>query len=207
MSTYRELLIGCGHKREKVLLAPGTTPEWQNLLTLDRSHRAKPDVICDLNSVPWGYNLAVDTHITAEYLQNVGQRWWAFADDAFNEVHAYEVLEHLGQQGDFVAFFRCFYEIWRILTPGGYLCGTCPSRFSEWFWGDPGHTRGILPAHLTFLSQANYNEQVGNTAMSDYRDEYAGDFNVLLSDESDQKTHYFVLQAVKPARMHHDAES
>lgn len=200
MSTYRELLMGCGHKRDKRVIAPGTTNEWQNLVTLDRSRRAKPDVVCDLNCFPWGRNVDGVAPTSADYLDNLGPHWWAFRDNAFNEVHAYEVLEHFGQQGDFVEFLRCFEEVWRILTPGGYLCATCPSRFSGWFWGDPGHTRAVLPESLTFVSQANYTAQCGVTAMSDYRDEYRGDFNILVSDESDRKQHIFILQAVKPAR-------
>lgn len=203
---YRELLLGCGHTRDKRLWMSGQTAQWRGLVTLDHSPRAKPDVLCDLDVYPWGHNLSESEALNAppnylDYLR-IGVDWWAFGDDVFDEIHAYEVLEHLGGgQGDYRGFFRCFQEIWRILKPNGYLFATCPSRYSDWLWGDPGHTRAVLPANLTFLSQPNYTSQVGVTAMSDYRDEFSADFDIVRSDESAHQNHYFILRAVKPSRI------
>jgi hypothetical protein len=126
---------------------------------------------------------------------------WSWSDDDYyHEVHAYEVLEHLGQQGDATAFFATFSEIWRVLVPQGYLVATCPSRFSEWLWGDPGHRRTILPCTLQFLDQTRYPLQLRVTAMSDYRRLYRADFSVVYTHD-DKTTHQFILQAVKPARL------
>ena len=136
----------------------------------------KPDVVHDLERTPW-----------------------LFQDDAFEEVHAYEVLEHLGRQGDFRAFFAHFYEIWRILKPDGFLAATCPSFRSMWAWGDPGHTRVLTSGSLVFLDREEYHKQVGKTAMADYRSWWSGDFRPIWIDEGGE--HFrFVVQAVKPAR-------
>lgn len=201
--SYRELLLGCGHNRDKRLWLPNQSNEWQQLVTLDSLARTGCDVVCELNWYPWGHN--VHEHEPSEQQQHYLHKLpdgWMFRDDVFDEVHAYEVLEHLGRaQGDYRAFFCCFQEIWRILKPGGHLFATCPSRGSDWLWGDPGHTRAVLPANLTFLSQPNYTAQVGVTAMSDYRDEFTGDFDILRSDESGQQHHFFILRAVKPSRI------
>jgi len=53
-------------------------------------------------------------------------------EDFFDEVHAYEVLEHLGRQGDYRSFFATFANIYRVLVPGGLLLATVPSRYSGW---------------------------------------------------------------------------
>jgi len=177
---YRELLIGCGRSRDKRIDPGGAPRAWQNLTTLDSNEDVKPDVVLDLE---------VD-HLSDH-----------FGEDVFNEVHAYEVLEHLGRQGDAIEFFITFADIWRVLKPGGFLCGTCPSRFSEWLWGDPGHTRAILPVCLKFLSQPFYDQCDGPrpTAASDYRAIWQGDFEIIRSHD-DHTLHWFVLQAIKPPR-------
>jgi SAM-dependent methyltransferase len=202
--TYRELLIGCGHKRDKRIDprrfgAIRGTEEWDTtdqvrvgpkswhgvVECLDVNPAVNPTMVWDLAKMPWCRR----GDLTLEPI----------ADDTYDEVHAYEVLEHLGQQGDYATFFAHFSEIWRILKPGGYLAATVPSRFDQWLWGDPGHTRVILPCTLVFLSQPVYDEQAGKTPMSDYRGLYRADFDILNSYD-DQHTHQFVLQAVKPSR-------
>lgn len=194
---YRELLIGCGHARDKrfefsaaeaarVGVCPIPT-EWQNLTTLDHNADVKPDIIWDLNETPWVHALGTPRS--------------PFTDSSFDEIHAYEVLEHLGQQGDAASFFAHFSEIWRLLKPGGYLCATVPSLKSPWLWGDPSHRRAISRESLVFLDQSEYTNQVdgGKSPMTDFRNLYTGDFRLVYA-EDDETTLRFVLQAVKPAR-------
>jgi SAM-dependent methyltransferase len=169
---YRELLIGCGNKRERMYPANGRA-EWTNLTTIDHNPNCGADIIWDLDETPW-----------------------PVGDCEFDEVCAFEVLEHLGQQGDWRAFFRHFGEIWRVLKPGGLLVATVPSWRSEWAWGDPSHTRVITPGTLLFLSRSEQDARVGKTAMTDFRHVWAGDFDILAS-HCDASTHSFVLQAVK----------
>lgn len=173
-----ELLIGCGSSRNKRMGVSGSKEDdsgWQDLTTLDNVTSHHPDVVWDLNVMPW-----------------------PFEDSQFDEVHAYEVLEHLGQQGDYVSFFATFSEIWRVLKPQGHLLGSCPSPHSSWVWGDPSHTRAILPESFIFLNQQQYAEQVGVTSMSDFRHIYKADFEPTMLTVKDD-TFSFVLQALKDA--------
>jgi SAM-dependent methyltransferase len=170
-----ELLIGCGSSRVKKLWM-GNDPEWHNLTTLDNNPDHKPDVVWDLMEFPY-----------------------PFGSDTFDEIHAYEVLEHLGQQGDAWIFFKQFSELHRILKPNGQIIATVPSRHSAWAWGDPSHTRIIQPETLIFLNQPAYTAQVGKTAMSDFRNIYKADFDITSSKE-DPNTFTFVLTAIKPSR-------
>lgn len=166
----KELLIGCGNRREKDATCEHIPPVFQNVTTLDISPEAKPDVVWDLNVLPY-----------------------PFADEEFDEVHAYEVLEHCGRQGDVGFFFAQFAELWRILKPGGWLCGSCPMWDGEWAWGDPGHTRIITPKMLGFLDQEFYEVEIGKTAASDYRSMWKHNFRLMGVREKGAQF-WFILQ-------------
>jgi len=169
-----ELLLGCGSNRERKIDLTGSG-QWSDLVTLDINNDHNPDVVHDIASVPL-----------------------PFADDTFDEIHAYEVMEHVGQQGDWRFFFDQWSDIWRILKPGGMFFGTSPALSSRWLWGDPGHTRIVSAESLTYLHQPAY-EQVGTSPMTDYRFCYQADFDpVHLSEESG--AFIYILRAVKPSR-------
>lgn len=174
-----ELLLGCGKSRVKKLVYGGRS-EWTALTTLDHEPRHEPDVVWDMNVLPL-----------------------PFGDDTFDEIHAYECLEHCGRQGHAQFFFGQFADFWRILKPDGVLLATVPAPDSPWAWGDPSHTRIIHPASLTFLSQPNYDAQIGLTAMSDFRSIYHADFD-LIHSQVDGDAFAFVLRAVKPSRITRD---
>lgn len=150
---------------------------WKQLITLDHEVRHEPDVVHDLNdpALP-------------------------FPDNHFDEIHAYEVLEHTGTQGDWRFFFAQFSDFWRVLKPGGLILATVPSHDSIWAWGDPSHTRVIPHTSLVFLHQPTYASDVGKTAMSDFRSHYTADFDILLS-HIENGQFMFSLQAVKPSRI------
>lgn len=171
----RELLIGCGNSREKKI-DPFQCFTWDELVTIDHDPNCGADVVHDLESYPW-----------------------PFEDDSFDACHAYCVLEHLGKQGDYQSFFATFGEIYRVLKPGGHLFGLVPALTSKWLWGDPSHTRAIQPETLVFLSQQQYQDQVGKTPMTDFRWLWKGDFEVIGGKETPEQFH-FALEAHKPPR-------
>lgn len=170
-----ELLVGCGNSRRKKLYT-GDNAEWTELVTIDHDPNCGADVLHDLETTPWPLD-----------------------SNTFDEVHAYEVLEHLGAQGDYKAFFRHFGEIYRILKPDGVLFATCPAWDSKWAWGDPSHTRIVSRQSLVFLDQEQYHKQVGKTAMTDFRWLWKGDFE-CIGGEIEQGSFKFALKAHKPAR-------
>jgi len=169
-----ELLLGAGNERTKRISFDDIPKQWSSeLVTLDMDECCNPDVVHDLNITPYPFN-----------------------DDRFDEIHAYEVLEHFGTQGDYRGFFEQFSEFWRILKPGGWFIGTCPNWDSVWAWGDPGHRRVITPQTFSFLSQAEYERQVGTNAMADYRFCYTADFE-LYSFSEEENNWGFALRAIK----------
>lgn len=166
-----QLLLGAGNSRQKRMNITGGNPEFdKDLITLDIDSNTGCDVVWDLEMFPY-----------------------PFDDDMFDEIHAYEVLEHTGAQGDWKFFFDQFSELHRILRPDGLLFVQCPAHDSVWAWGDPSHKRIISQASLTFLCQAEYEKQVGKTAMSDFRFYWKKDFlPVFMKREGD--SFMFVLQ-------------
>jgi len=193
---YRELLIGCGHSQEKRMHIQGVTgfEKFVNLTTLDVNKECDPDIWCNLDYQYTERHRSIMPHPSAE----AHSLLTAFPyDNTFDEIHAYEVLEHCGRQGDFAKFFWLFGQLWRILKPNGYLCATVPHWQSLWAWGDPGHTRVINEGTIIFLNRAEYDKQLGKTAMSDYRKEL-GDTNFNIVDaRTTGQTFAFILRAIK----------
>jgi len=170
---FEELIIGCGAQKNKKLMGSDDKKSFVNPTTLDINPDHNPDIVHDLEILPL-----------------------PFDDNSFNEIHAYEVLEHTGTQGDYIFFFAQFSEFWRILKPNGHICATVPAWNSVWAWGDPSHKRIINQETLVFLSQQEYKKQIGKTAMSDFRYVYKADFRTVFFKPMSENS-YFMLKAIK----------
>src|SRR5258708_25680717 len=112
----RQLLLGCGHSKEKLFGLNGTR-EWDDVVRLDMNPDCKPDIVWNLESV----------------------RPLPFMADEFDEIHAYEVLEHIGSQGDVEVFLRQFSDLWRILKPNGHIFPPVPHCDPIHAWRHPPH--------------------------------------------------------------------
>lgn len=172
------LLIGSGNEHSRRIQTPenpSTDFSDGTLVKLDIDPRAKPDVVHDLNELPY-----------------------PFADNEFDEIHAYECLEHCGTQGDGKFFFAQFGEFWRMLKPNGLMAISVPVWNSEVAWGVPDHKRVFPPCVFGFLDPAYY-DNVGKPGYADYRD-WLGPthFKVQGMKQSDEAMQLFVLlKAVK----------
>lgn len=168
-----ELLLGCGNNRDRQLweVEKGQAP-WKGLVTLDSNVACKPDVVFDLEVIHY-FGLP-------------------FGNETFEELHAYNVLEHVGLQGDWPRFFTEFEEYWRVLKPKGRFYIIVPSWKSEWAWGDPGHKRVLTPGTFSFLDKSNY-KHLGATSMTDYQSVWKGNFKVLHQSTDDNHT-YIILE-------------
>ena len=171
-----QLLVGAGNSREKKVFVPGRE-QWDGLVTLDLMQDTRPDVV-------W----------------NIEHRPLPFAANSFDEIHAYDVLEHLSAQGDWKGFFSEWSEWWRLLKPGGLMCAVSPHWSSPWAWMDPGHRRVYGPELLGFLDQTMYADQIGQTPMTDYRSVWDGDFEPVRLHLHDNRQFEYVLRAHKPKR-------
>lgn len=165
------LILGAGNSKEKRIFNQSKGREFPaDAVRLDIDPLSNPNVLWDLNNLPL-----------------------PFDDDSFDEIHAYEVLEHFGRQGDAEAFFGFFNEIGRILVVGGIFHATVPQWNHQWALGDPGHTRVINRGTIVFLVKEEYEKQVGITPMTDYRRIFKANFSLSFMHE-DEGSLYFALR-------------
>ena len=170
----KELVLGCGNYRKKRIYLDDD--EYINPTFVDIDRNTNPDILWDLNKLPL-----------------------PFENDEFDEIHAYDVLEHLGTQGDINRFFYEFSEYYRILKNDGKFFISCPGYNTKWAWGDPGHTRIMTKETFTYLNQGLYNIQVGKTQMTDYRDKWKGNFQLVqaLLADNDNDSNSYILRCLK----------
>ena len=101
-----------------------------------------------------------------------------FENDSFDEIHAYNVLEHVGKQGDWRGYFTEFGEYHRVLKEGGKFFALVP--VGEDAIADPGHTRFFSTNHFGFLSQGFYEQIERGFPATDYRWFWKKNFEIEL---------------------------
>ena len=108
------LNLGCGLKHDP------------DAVNLDITPRTSPDVVHDLNRLPW-----------------------PFADNCFREVFAYDVIEHLDN------FIATMEEIHRVCCDGAVVCITVPHFSCANAFTDPTHHRYFGYFSLDYVTGEN----------------------------------------------------
>lgn len=154
--TAKSLLLGAGNDRRKKV-ALESAPNWfGELVTVDMNPDCGANVVWDLDVRPL-----------------------PFEDEEFDELAAYDVLEHLGRQGDWRGFLDEFSEYWRILKPGGIFGILVPIGRDS--LADPGHTRFFDASYFRFLDQEWYAQELAaKRAVTDYRWYYKRSFKTRV---------------------------
>lgn len=142
----RSLLLGGGRDHRKRIFQKGASSEWSGELTvLDMDPNCGANVVWDLEYRPL-----------------------PFEDNSFDEMGAYDVLEHVGRQGDWRGWFEEMAEYHRILKPGGIFGILVP--IGEDALADPGHTRFFQANWFGFCSRKFYDVNTERrAAFTDYR--------------------------------------
>jgi hypothetical protein len=113
--------MGCGHNK---------LPGWVNV---DAFPTATPDVVWDLEQVPWPW-----------------------PDACAEEIRFTHSLEHMG--GDPKVFLAIMQELYRISAPGCTIQIDVPHPHHESFLHDPTHVRAITP-NILMLFDKELNDQ------------------------------------------------
>lgn len=159
----RSLLIGSGRNLVKQVQYGGVAEWTGELTTIDINPDVGADVVMDMEEVASGGRMPFD-------------------DDSFDEIGAYNTLEHWGRQGDFRGWFHECSEYWRILKPGGIMSILVPIGRDA--LADPGHTRFFQGNWFGFLSQSFYEGNARDkTSFTDYRWIWKRNFEILYMKE------------------------
>lgn len=167
----RSLLIGCGNSRVKHVQYAGNAEWTGELTTMDMDPNCGADIVFDMEAITISFK---DACFPTVHLP--------FEENTFDEIGAYNCMEHWGKQGDWRGWFTEMTEYHRILKPGGIMSILVPINGDA--LADPGHTRFFQANYFGFLSQAFYerNEQL-KSCFTDYRWYYKKNFDVLYLKE------------------------
>ena len=167
----RSLLLGCGNSREKKLYLDDVTEWVGELTTLDMNPNCGADVVWNLDDRPL-----------------------PFPDETFDEIAAYDVLEHMGRQGDWRGYFDEMAEYHRILKPQGQFGIIVP--IGRDYFADPGHCRFFSPNHFGFLCQKNYDANLEQgRQITDYRWYWKKNFDVGFIEQVED--HHLAVVLIK----------
>lgn len=172
------LLIGCGNSRKKKVHFDGNEEWVEPLVTADMNPNCNPDVVLDLDINFWARGLP-------------------WEDNYFDEIGAYDCLEHWGKQGDWRGWFHEMAEYHRILKPGGIMGILVP--IGDDAYADPGHVRFFHANHFLMLSQGFYEKGIAmNLPITDYRWFWEHDFEILALEKHGD--HHLAVMLQKPCK-------
>lgn len=117
MHSEMKLNLGCGFRKA------------EGYVNVDLQAAAEPDLVLDLEDLPWPW-----------------------PDGAIAHIRAHHVLEHLG--ADQFLFIGIVGEIYRTLCVGGTIEIKVPHHHCDNFWNDPTHVRPITGPMLMLFSRA-----------------------------------------------------
>ena len=98
----------------------------------------------------------------AEIIRDFAKRGIPFADDTFDEVRCYDVIEHIEMYDDLIFTFN---EIWRVLKPEGIFHFTTPNGIEAGF-AHMTHHRVFTAGSLEYLKDTD-NQEFNNMRESD----------------------------------------
>lgn len=166
---YKNLLLGCGRARAKRVGLPGREDWTGELVTVDMNPQVGATVVCEL-----------------------GGRMLPFSDEEFDEVHAYDSLEHWGKMGDWRGWFDEMADYWRVLKPGGVFCAIVPVG-SDWF-ADPGHVRFFTQSWFLMLDRQIVQEKLdAGLPITDYRWYWKRDFRLAHCEYVGDPHHHMAV--------------
>lgn len=168
----KSLLIGCGNSRIKQLQWDGKEGWAGELTTLDMNPNCGADIVYDLDQIP----------SSAHPFECSSGKRLPFDDNTFDEIGAFNCMEHFGKQGDWRGWFVEMSEYHRILKDGGAMSILVPIGRDA--LADPGHTRFFEGNYFHFLNQAFYDlNETKKTCFTDYRWYWKKNFDILYMKE------------------------
>ena len=176
------LFLGCGNDRRRKVrreTEPETYPDDWKVYTVDIDPNCGATCVFDMDELFDDYE---GGHIPG----------LPFLTE-FDEINAFDSLEHWSRQGDFRFWFREMEYYYQLLKPGGAFNALVP--IGEDAFNDPGHTRFFSLAHFLFLTESFYEVNKGK-AITDYRwlIKHFWEINILETIGN----HHIAVRLIKP---------
>jgi hypothetical protein len=137
-----KLNLGCGFSK------------LEGYINVDKFSAANPDMLVDLEVLPWPFPDSSATHIEMSH-----------------------VLEHMGQES--AKFLLLMQELWRVCAAQASVTIRVPHPRHDNFLGDPTHVRPIMPATLQVFDQLLNREWIASNSSTSCLGLYLGvDFQI-----------------------------
>jgi len=102
---------------------------------------------CGERKLPGALNLDASSRTSPDIVHDLDRHPWPLSDDSFDEVHAYDVLEHLK---DVIGFME---ELHRVCAPEATVHLTVPHFSSANAWRDPTHRRSFAHDSVRYFEE------------------------------------------------------
>src|SRR4051812_22548311 len=132
-------MLSAGHVERSETSMQLATPTTKTVLNLGSGNKAFPDAI----------NLDVTSRTNPDVLHDLNQIPWPFADNSFTEVRAYDVIEHLE------SVLATMEEIHRICRPGASVQITVPHFSSGNAYTDPTHKQFFSAFSMDYFTEVH----------------------------------------------------
>ncbi|TXI76021.1 MAG: FkbM family methyltransferase [Dokdonella sp.] len=106
---------------------------------------------CGMNKLPGYTNVDMFAECAPDFLHDLEQTPWPWANDSVTEVVFSHSLEHIG--GDSRVFLAMMQELYRVCQNGAAIRIAVPHPRHDHFIGDPTHVRIITPLVLQLFSK------------------------------------------------------
>lgn len=99
--------------------------------------------------------LDISPECNPDHVVDIERDRFPFDDNSVDEVHAYHILEHLGE-----GFFHCMREIYRVCVHDAKIFIAVPHPRHDTFLMDPTHRRPIMEHTLVMFSRKHNTEDI-----------------------------------------------
>jgi predicted SAM-dependent methyltransferase len=114
--------------------------EGKKVLEIGAGYYPKPGATVTLDKTDNGR----DDELKLDIIRDFAKHGIPFDEDTFDEVRAYDVVEHIELWSEFVFMMN---EVWRVLKKGGIFMFTTPARPVD-VYGHITHFRIITPGNM-----------------------------------------------------------
>lgn len=113
--------------------------------------QTKLNMGCGFNKLDGYWNVDVEKKCNPDQVVNLEVTPWPYDDNFFEQIHAYNILEHLGTSPGI--FTNVVKEMYRVSQPGAIWNIQVPHHRCDLHWDDYTHVRTLTPKTFRMFDQ------------------------------------------------------